>query len=70
MTDDHGHLTTLGAVVRVGGLILGWLGSWKIGELQALAGLISALAVGIYAALQAYVLWQEKIAAKRNQTLT
>ena len=61
MTDEHGHLTALGAAFKVGGFVLAWLGSWKVGELQALAGLLSALAVGGYAALQGYVLWRDKI---------
>lgn len=66
MTDDQGHLTAFGAVIKVLGVVLAWLGSWKVGELQALAGLLSALAVGGYAALQAYVLWRDKIKGREG----
>ena len=58
---DHQDTSPTGAVVRVIGVILAWAGSWKVGEVQQLFGALSALAVGGYAVLQAYVLWRDKI---------
>lgn len=47
-------------------LILAWFGSWTIGEIKDLAGIVSALAVGGYAALQAHVLWRDKLRRPPN----
>lgn len=59
--DTTGNHPTLGAVAKILGYVLAWIGSWKLGDVQALAGILSALAVGGLAALNAYVLWRDRI---------
>lgn len=61
MNDDSSAWGLFKAVVFY---VLAWLGSWKVGELQAVAGVFSALAIGLFAALQAYVLWRDKVQRK------
>lgn len=58
------HESTMGAILRILGYTLAWLGSWKLGDVQALAGILSALAVGGLAGLNAYVLWRDRIARR------
>lgn len=54
----------LAAIGKPLGAALMWLGSWKLSEFQMLAGTASAICVGAYAAMQAYVLWRDKIKRK------
>lgn len=52
---------------RVIATIVGWVGSWKLGEIQTLVGIVSGLVVTGYALTQWYVLWRDKIPARRRQ---
>lgn len=62
------HTTeTSDAIVRIVITVVGWLTSWKLGEIQALLGIISAIVVTGYAGTQWYVLWRDKI--RRRNTL-
>lgn len=59
MTDHQD--TTGGVIVRVIGVILAWLGSLKLGDIQAFMAILSGMCVFVYTALQIYVLWRDKI---------
>lgn len=52
------------AVGKTAVAVLAWVGSWKIGEVQAAVGIASGLIVGGYVATQWVVLWREKITRK------
>jgi ABC-type nickel/cobalt efflux system permease component RcnA len=41
--------------------VLAWLGSWKVGEVQALVGIASGLIVAGFAGTQWWVLWRDKV---------
>jgi hypothetical protein len=56
------HEDTFPALIgKVALYILAWIGSWKIGEVQALAGVLSALVIAAVGALNGYVIWRDKI---------
>ena len=48
-------------IIKVALYILAWVGSWKIGEVQALAGVMSALVIAGVGMLNGYVIWRDKI---------
>jgi hypothetical protein len=50
--------TTAGVLTRVAGVILAWLGSVKLGDIQAFLAILSGLAVLIYTVLQIVSLWR------------
>lgn len=64
--NDHPTHSPASIVGRILGYVLAWLGSWKLGDVQALAGIVSALAVGGLAALNAYVLWRDRIRGRQQ----
>lgn len=64
MSQDHDGM--LAPAMKVCALMIAWLASWKVGELQALAGAISFSAVAVGAALNAYVVWRDKIRPGRK----
>ena len=66
MSDPHDSAPA-SIVVRIAGYVLAWLGSWKLGDVQALAGILSALAVGGLATLNAYVLWRDRIRHRQGE---
>lgn len=45
---------------------LAWLGSWKIGEVQQLAGVFSALVIAGVGVLNGYVIWRDKIRGEKR----
>ena len=56
------HEETLPALLaKVALYVLAWFGSWQIGEVQALAGVISALVIAGVGVLNGYVIWRDKI---------
>jgi hypothetical protein len=59
MTEHHDSWQTI--AIKTATVILGWFGSWKLGEVQTLVGIASGLIVAGYAATQWYVLWRDKI---------
>lgn len=50
-----------GALMKSIMYVLAWLGSWKIGEVQALVGIASGLVVAGFAGTQWWVLWRDKV---------
>jgi hypothetical protein len=61
MTQSDSFLAAFGRPLAVA---LAWLGSWKLGEVQMLLGIVSGLVVTGYAATQWWVLWRDKIRRK------
>ena len=47
--------------MRIVVVVLAWLGSIKLADLQAVVAILSGLGVLIYTAMQAYVLWRDRI---------
>ena len=45
-------------------LIVGWLASVTLADVQLVVSIISGVGVLIYTAMQAYVLWRDKIGSK------
>jgi hypothetical protein len=50
--------TTMGIIARVIGVILAWLGSLKLGDIQASVAILSGIAVLLYTVLQIVALWK------------
>lgn len=50
--------------IKVALYALAWLGSWKVGEIQALAGVLSALVIAGVGILNGYVIWRDKIRSR------
>lgn len=53
--------STVAAIAKTLLAILAWFGSWKIGEVQALLGIVTALVVAGYTGTQWWVLWRDKV---------
>jgi hypothetical protein len=53
-------------MLRTIATIVGWIGSWQLGEIQTLVGIVSGLVVTGYALTQWYVLWRDKVTARQN----
>lgn len=49
---------------KIAATILGWFASWKIGEVQALVGVLSGLVVAGYAGTQWFFLVRDRIKGK------
>ncbi len=45
--------------------VVAWVLSWKLGDVQLLAGTFSAFAIGGVAVLNGYVVWRDKIASRK-----
>lgn len=53
-------------MLRTIATIAGWFGSWKLGEIQTVVGILSGLVVTGYALTQWFVLWRDKISDRRR----
>lgn len=64
---SQGHQDTMSeALTRVALVIVAWLGSIKLGDVQTVVAILSGLAVLGYTCLQAWVLWRDKISARKR----
>jgi hypothetical protein len=62
----HQDPSVWGAIKTFLVYVLAWVGSWKIGEVQAFAGLIAFVVTTGFGATQWYVLWRDKISKHRR----
>lgn len=62
---EHQETGVVGAILKVGGTVIGWFGSIKLTDVNVIVGIISGLVVAGYAATQWYVLWRDKIRGRR-----
>lgn len=53
-------------MLRTLATIVGWITSWKLGEIQTLVGIVSGLVVTGYALTQWYVLYRDKLRGPRR----
>ncbi len=51
-------------LTRVALVVLAWVGSIKLADIQAVVAILSGLGVLGYTGMQAYVLWRDKIKGK------
>jgi len=61
---DHQHGTE-DVIVRMVTVVVAWLGSITLGDVQAVVGIISGAAVLVYTIANTYVLWRDKIRGNR-----
>ena len=52
-------------VARIVLVVLAWVGSIKLADIQAVVAILSGLGVLGYTGMQAYVLWRDKIRGRR-----
>lgn len=64
--NDHSDHSPASFIMRIAAYVLALLGSLELGDVQAVAGILSALAVGGLAALNAYVLWRDRIRVRQQ----
>lgn len=62
MSQDHDSAATV--VSKVITVVLLWVGGIKLGDIQAVVGILSGLAVGAYALLQFIALWKREFKGK------
>ena len=58
------HASIGATVAKVLTVIVLWFGGIKLGDIQAVIGILSGVAVGAYAALQFVALWRREFRAR------
>ena len=62
------HELSAGEVVaRIVSVVLGWLASIQLADVQVAVSIISGLLVAAYTALNGYVLWRDKVRRKQGE---
>lgn len=61
----HEHSDMAEVLTRVGAVIVAWVGSITLGDVQALVGIVSGLAVLVYTVFNTYVLYRDKVKRRR-----
>ena len=59
---DDGHIGKNIAAVCV------WIGGMSLGDVQVAVSIITGVIVGVYSAVNLYVLWRDKVRGNRNET--